>query len=772
MQLHYVHRESQPDILRIFVFIVVRRRFPCISCEVLTIHAFHSPNYTRGTTVKRTKTILVIALAMTLLIGVASAKADVSVGTDSGIRLTFGDNGRMKTVSNAGKALKTTGAETFYIMEATDGLADVSFSILPSMKAEQAGDSANLTARGGGFEVTASISPAGDGLRFGATLKSLERRDRTVVLRWVLPVDCTGWNWSGGIGESHVIGASKERYANLVDASVRVSENGGINIAKRGGIGNGTYGDKVGMGEFSPYPLACVFSSETGIGAGIDLNRPVIARLMYLPEQGLVIEFDLGLSPGTFKFPNKAELAWTAYPVESAWGFRSAVEHYYALYPDCFEKRVEREGIWMPFTDITEVPGHQDFGFMFHETGFSPPRNPGDKTIADTDREIGVYSFVYVEPWDIQIAAAKDGLTYDGAVSAEYPKDRRRESIIRSVAFDPWNQWMIRLMYAPWFKTEWAVSYTTNPDPDLGAGSRFASEKRTAIDPALKAGFDGVYFDSWEFFWPFDLNYRSDHINVTDYPLSFSSSLEKPRPAIWHYASEYEMGRAIADSLHATGKLAMGNGFYNVPFTAGIMDLFGCEFEWPGNAGERTERWGYFRTMAAAKPIVVLLNKGMYSDAFTKEPYEGYHVYFNETLFWGVYPSFFSPDAARDPYWKSKESYETGRPYFKKYIPLIREVASAGWSPVTHAHAKQEALSVERFGPGKDGAVYFTVRSLEAPYKGAVDVLVDMSLFAGKTSFDCFELTEGKKVSSSRKGDVLSCRMNMKQGDTKVLRIR
>src|SRR5690606_21975487 len=68
---------------------------------------------------------------------------------------------------------------------------------------------------------------------------------------------------------------------------------------------------------------------------------------------------------------------------------------------------------------------------------------------------------------------------------------------------------------------------------------------------------------------------------------------------------------------------------------------------------------------------------------------------------------------------------EIGRPFFKKYVPVIREVASAGWQPVPHARAYPESLGLERFGDGT-GDVYLTLRNFsnhpDADYRIAVDL--------------------------------------------------
>jgi len=699
-----------------------------------------------------------------------TGSAEPAVESGDGLRLDFSASGDLRGIAVAGEQLPFSASPSFQVMEVTAGVNAAGFVDLKCAGAKAVGDTLVIKASGERLEVTARLSPSSSGIRIRCNVKSTVRADRALVFRWIFPVAGRGWYWSGKLGEHRPV-TGVERLENVVEAGVRTSRHGGLNTAEFGGVGNGSYGDRVGMGRFSPYPLASLVSKETGVGIGIDLENPVFYRLCYLRGRGLAVEFDLGLSPKTLKFPCQANLAWVVFKVDPEWGFRSAIQQYYRLFPGCFRNRVERQGIWMPFTDITSVKDYQDFGFAFHETNLKAGgKKRGKVTIADVDREIGVYSFQYVEPWDIQIAAEKGSLDYDAAVSAAYPPEPHRTQILRSVAFDPWDQWLIRVMWAPWFPTEYAISYTTNPDPDLGPGSRYAFIRHHTIDPALEAGFDGIYFDSWEFFWPFDLNYRVDHLNVADYPLCFSSSLDKPRPAVWHYASEYEMGRAVADELHTQGKLTMGNGFYRIPFTAGIMDLFGCEFEWPGKVEERDERWAYFRTMAAAKPIVVLLNRGMYSDYFTKKPYPGYDIYFREALFWGVYPSFFSPDAARNPYWRNPDAYETGRPFFRRYIPLIKEVAGAGWQPVTGAVCDKRQVRIERFGDGSSGAVYFTLRDPRGLFSGKVRVEVESRLLTSLGNPQCVEITGEKPLRVRKRRGYLYVEMKLGRGETRVLK--
>ena len=67
-------------------------------------------------------------------------------------------------------------------------------------------------------------------------------------------------------------------------------------------------------------------------------------------------------------------------------------------------------------------------------------------------------------------------------------------------------------------------------------------------------------------------------------------------------------------------------------------------------------------------------------------------------LFYGLQPSMFSVDAASNPYWENQALYDRDRDLFKKYVPLVCEVAEAGWEPVTLARSSNRNVFVECFG--------------------------------------------------------------------------
>jgi hypothetical protein len=134
----------------------------------------------------------------------------------------------------------------------------------------------------------------------------------------------------------------------------------------------------------------------------------------------------------------------------------------------------------------------------------------------------------------------------------------------------------------------------------------------------------------------------------------------------------------------------------------------GCEMDWLTEDGEwqppSDQRMSLFRAMAWQKPYCILMNTPF--PRFTPDLVE---KYMQRCLFYGIWPSMFSHNASEDPYWRNPDYYNRDRHLFRRYIPLVRRVAEAGWEPVTHATSSDADVWVERFGPGRDGAVYLTV---------------------------------------------------------------
>ena len=83
---------------------------------------------------------------------------------------------------------------------------------------------------------------------------------------------------------------------------------------------------------------------------------------------------------------------------------------------------------------------------------------------------------------------------------------------------------------------------------------------------------------------------------------------------------------------------------------------------------------------------------------FEKWPNELTEKYMKRCLAYGMFPGFFSANASTKTYFSQPALYNRDRPLFKKYMPLIKRAAEAGWRPVTQATSSNAKVYVERWG--------------------------------------------------------------------------
>lgn len=576
---------------------------------------------------------------------------------------------------------------------------------LPLLKLETTPIGRITTYQNGEFQVIIQEIQRENFIEINGELNALSAQPSALTLKVLLPLNGNNWVWFQGL-EAHKEMQKGIPYFDTISVSTAFPPDGAFNGNT---LSEGGYEDAVGQGSMSYYPLCAIALDGKGKALGIDMNLPLVYRLGSEKEQGLFAEFDIATSPLTEKFPNRAFFKLCSFDFNAQWGMRSALENYYAIYPEVFAKRVIHEGIWLPFTSLRSIRNWEDFGFAFHETAWNNYDVKDGVKVPNivSDKGTSVLSFQYTEPWDIQLPIASKNMTYAAVVADDFIPLEHREYLTKSATWDKNARWQTRRLETPWFDAGWAVSITTNCDPDLPGFNRYQYVVQDEIKPAVKLNVDGIYFDSMEWNWHHDLNYNHNHFAFTDFPLTFSKNVG--RPAIWNFTSEFEMMKRIADQMHLQGKLTMGNGHGWNPFAAANLDLFGAELNWYYTGDHNTTALDFKRAISYRKPIVFLLNEGLNDTAFTNAPYNGYKIYFEKLLAYGFFPSFFSVDASNDPYWQDSVKIENGRPYFKKYIPIIRKIAAAGWEPVTFAHCNNKDLRIERFG--KPGNLYFTVHN-------------------------------------------------------------
>jgi hypothetical protein len=550
------------------------------------------------------------------------------------------------------------------------------------------GDCAELN-----LKLKATIKPRPDSLLVEGRVSDTAGRDRAVTLLFALPVDAIGWHWGDDMRQSRIISGNGE-YANTVNVHC------GAN------------------GKMSRYPLAAIWNDRVGLALALDMGKPAQYRLVYhAGTRQFFIAYDFALVKDTPMFPSGADFRFLLFQFDPGWGFRSALQKFYEIFPTYFTKRVKREGVWMPFTDIAKVPGFEDFGFAFQEGAPNVP----------FDDQHGIASFVYVEPMSYWLAMPPDvPRTYAGAmatVTNDLAGARGKEKQEMAVAtltsgiHTADGQFSLHLVKAPWCD---GGMFTLNPDgslsvtPELpttksgvmGRAIHAAFESNRAVEGIPDAGLDGVYRDSLEMSAT-QLNYRRDHFPFADVPLVFDRD---GRPALLMMFSTWESASGSGQGWRKRRRLMFANAvLWNFSIPAPLFDVLGTEVNWLHQdeyLPDSDAVMNFRRALCYQKPYCLLLNTDY--EKFTPELVERY---FQRCLFYGIWPGFFDQDAAaKDPYWTSqKKWYERDRPLFKKYIPLLQRVTAAGWQPITAATCDNPKIWLERYGMPSGDAFYLTV---------------------------------------------------------------
>ncbi len=616
--------------------------------------------------------------------------APVELAPADGPTLTLSSHGgAVVGLSTAAGSLAHAAADFAGGFFARDVLADGDFLHFGGT-VEATADGATQTAIDGdlGLQLEASFVDRTDRLEIDVTLRDLFGVERAVTLYFALPVAFDGWEWGDDARVARTIEGAVER-RNVLD------------------VGWGAHG------RMSRYPWASVAGTD-GLGLGYPLDHPAQFRLVANPQtHQLYVAMDVALSPVTGD-PGTARIRLVLYRFDPAWGFRAATQRYIDLYPAFFEKRVPREGLWVAFSDLSPLPGIEDFGIAFHELG--------GRTQIAFDDTVDVLSFRYLtEPWSYWMTMPTEIPNDDETAVLAYlddqlsaPEESRRryaEATLSSCTTDETGRFRFEPAAEPW--CPYGAVFANNPDPDiadpeypLNKGHLAWNDDARAIytDPAVGIQ-DGEYLDSLEAKADL-LDYRPTHLAAADLPLVFDAAF---RPAVPEIFATYEFARWVGEEIHGIGKLYMANGaLLRFAFPAHLFDVMGNERNWMHSGTftpQRDDLFLFWRTLSYRKPYVTLMNTDF--SAFGRDLVERY---MRISLFYGVYPSMFSHNASEDRYWDAPALYERDRDLFVRYVPLIRELGETGWEPVTGVLSSDPEILVERWGAGDE--LRLTVRSI------------------------------------------------------------
>jgi hypothetical protein len=499
-----------------------------------------------------------------------------------------------------------------------------------------------------------------------ATLSDTTGKDRAVTLVYAVPVEGNQLRWLHDPRHGMAVEPGREYL-------------------------NSTRFDAGANGRLSRYPLAAVANDQRGVALGIDIGRPAFYRIGYnAPAGELFLAYDIGLTP---EKPT-ARVRFCRFAFDPQWGFRGALARYYEIFPDHFRCRTPQQGLWMPFAKISEVEGWEDFGFKFKEGT--------NETKWDDQHDI--ITFRYTEPmtWWMRMPQQMPR-TYQAALAeatrlAEEKDDARAKALFSSGYHDAAGQLVARILDTPWCN---GAVWSINSMPGIrGEVTNFKNKwnrptREGLYGPGRPADLDGEYIDSSEGYVTDQLDFRRDHFAAAETPLTFSP--DEHKPAIFRGLVAFEYVRGIAADVHRMDKLMMANSTpIRLCWLAPLLEVMGTETNW--NPGGRWRPMSdaellYRRAICKGKPYCFLMNA-----RFEEFSHELVEKYMQRSLAYGMFPGFFSHNAAQGHYFTRPELYNRDRPLFKKYVPLCKLVAEAGWEPITRAHSSHEHVYVERFG--------------------------------------------------------------------------
>ncbi|MGF1573649.1 MAG: hypothetical protein ACFCU1_11340 [Sumerlaeia bacterium] len=268
----------------------------------------------------------------------------------------------------------------------------------------------------------------------------------------------------------------------------------------------------------------------------------------------------------------------------------------------------------------------------------------------------------------------------------------------------------------------------------------------------------GLYLDSFEGWDSKDFDFRREYYQFADYPLTFEARSGKVGQVIMF--QNFEFAAEARKRLDRRGDLLMANtALYQWSWSAAWLDVMGIETNWGSGANLNPpplEELAYIRAMSAQKPYCYLQNLDF--KQFRGEKVEGYFRY---CLHFGFWPSFFSFNAADDPYWEDPELYNADRYLFLRYMEPQRLMTRAGWEPVPLASVDQEGILLERWGGGVfreqplnvDEAFYTLLNPTELDL--SFHLSVDSKLLDSNSSYAYFDLITGDRLFPDENNQVL-----------------
>ncbi len=616
-----------------------------------------------------------------------------SVATDDGLSITLGDAGGIRALQVDGVQVGAADGRPsgLLVRDVAEGTPPV--QVGGTLTAAEGAIRQQATIDDLGLSVAATWRSAGECIEVAGMISDVRDEDRAITLYLALPLVEAAWRWWDDAARSR-IGA--EEFVEL---------------------GNFEEGAQFGLnGRHSRYPLGCADAPDlAGLTLAIRMDEPVVHRIALSPSlRTLYVALDFGLVPITNV--HGRSLAEAPFRVlisrhDPAWGMRSALARYRALFPQFFERRAQNAGGWYVWGDMQEMPEALEAGFRFHW-------GPRGVDAVRWDDEHDVTSVLYIEPefyqqthgdldrapsaeealerisrlaaGDLDETAAFTQLGYARSyVPQKWVDEHSLEEAVQAVArageqslqHDAFGRPILSVGQYSWIgDSRWGVIFPCNLDPDIPAGKGWFC-RNLFIEPGLQMGedagahYDGVALDSFGGYGqPSRADYRREHFQYADIPLSFGAN--DRRPCIVSSFASIEWLRELAADVHARGLVLMANCSWGrtpawLTFAGPYLDIFGAEAATFADPD-------FIRFVAGDRPCSTL-------------PYH-------------PRPEW---ETARHLLHGIWSGHGNDTQMLARLDPILRRLDAAGWRPVTGVRAEPASVQVERFGEPSDATLYF-----------------------------------------------------------------
>ncbi|HCU38086.1 MAG TPA: hypothetical protein DGT21_22430 [Armatimonadetes bacterium] len=551
-------------------------------------------------------------------------------------------------------------------------------------------------------------------------------------------------------------------------------------------------------GQHSRFPLGCV-TGDQGLALAIPMDYPIYHRIAASGDSGqLYLAVDLALTEATTKFPNEASYSLVMYRCDEGWGLRAALQKYYAIFPEQFEKRMEDDGGCWTGGALQGMINLEELGVRYHW---------GDSDVAYDD-QMGIYSFIYNDAprylADLgqyqQKPSAADAVTrMQALLDAPDPRahilDVRPEAFGRK-SYEGRERWMGRRAGEAWLRAALAAVRTSamlgadervqvgyvinrqefggadwwtgralcNVDPDIPGGyGQFLFNRVLGMgsDPmrtqggfkhsrAVGAQADGVGIDNY-FVNGETADFDRAHLAACDFPATYAH--DDLRPVVLGDTAMYEWVRELQSRLAADGLWVAANTASQpyFPFAYNLMDIVLLE-------------WGLEKEAAATrmliyhKPLVTSPRKPeFYREAFVKSH-----------LPMAAMPGGYGQGAFLQPADRYLAPGTPAAALYAKYVPIILRMQGAGWEPLTWATADSADVSVERFGSALP-----LLLSLHNHADAARSVTVSVEMGAlGIAASSARDLVQGMQLPARVEADMLLVKVTLPAWDKTVIELR